>query len=86
MSLKKVLIIDDSRSFISVLRAHILNSYDYYEVVVAYSYQETQELLAQYPGEFFCAVVDIHLPDAPNGEAVELTLEHGIASIVFTGQ
>jgi len=83
MSAKHVLVIDDSRSFAAILRAQLTINYKY-EVVVASNYYEAEQLL-KHDHPFFCAIVDIHLPDAPNGEAVNLTLGHGITSIVFTG-
>ncbi|HTO32439.1 MAG TPA: diguanylate cyclase [Pararhizobium sp.] len=36
-------------------------------------------------GDFSLAVLDLNLPDAPNCEALDYVISHGIAAIVFTG-
>ena len=38
------------------------------------------------PEEYLCAVVDYNLPDAPNGEAIDSTLDSFIPTIVVTGK
>ena len=35
--------------------------------------------------EYLAAIVDLNLPDAPNGESVELALSHNVPTIVLTG-
>ena len=35
--------------------------------------------------DFFVAIVDLELPDAAKGEAVDLVIEHEIPALVFTG-
>ena len=40
--------------------------------------------IAEYQGEFFLALLDLNLPDAPHGEVVDLVLSHSIPSVVFT--
>ncbi|MCZ8528890.1 response regulator [Alteromonas sp. PRIM-21] len=35
--------------------------------------------------DYLAAIVDLNLPDAPNGESVELALSHNVPTIVLTG-
>ena len=83
--MEKVLIVEDSRSFSLMLRTAITHVKGF-ECVAAESYAEAERVLKEQANEFFCAVVDLILPDAPKGEAVDLVISHKIATIVFTGQ
>jgi len=83
--MEKVLVVEDSRSFSMMLRAAITGTVGF-ECVSAENFAEAEQILSDHSGEFFCAVVDLNLPDAPNGEAVDLVIASGIATIVFTGQ
>lgn len=50
----------------------------------ALSLADCRRLLAQHSGVYPVAVVDLNLPDAPDGEAVDLVLSHGVAAVVLT--
>ncbi|MGE4263059.1 MAG: diguanylate cyclase [Desulfovibrio sp.] len=79
-----VLIVEDSRTFSAMLSRRITGELGF-EVRLAGSLAQAVELLGS--GEdFFAALLDINLPDAPKGEVVDLVLEHGIPSIIFTGE
>lgn len=51
------------------------------------TYQEAREALEFFPDEheLVAAILDLNLPDAPNGEIVDLYLDEDIPSIVLTG-
>jgi len=57
-----------------------------FERDVAGSMKETATLIKRNKGNYFLAVVDLNLPDARDGEVVDLVQSHGIPVIVFTGQ
>lgn len=80
----KVLIIEDTRSFAMILKQLIQNAHGY-ECDIAESLEETKSLLQSGANEYFVAVVDFHLPDAPSGEAIDAVVACGIPSLVFTG-
>ncbi len=80
----KVLLVDDTNAILSLLCTHLGNLVEV-ESVSARSLAETREILHQQSGDFFLAVLDLHLPDAPNGEVVDLVRSHGIPVIVLTG-
>ncbi len=53
-------------------------------VVTCASLAELSEIIVQGQDSYAIAVVDLNLPDAPRGEALDWTVTHGIPSIVFT--
>ena len=79
----KVLIIEDSRSFSTILKQLIFEAHGL-EAVIAQSLTDLKQLLADDKDQFFVATVDLNLPDAPNGEALEPVVEADIPAIVFT--
>jgi len=56
-----------------------------YEVVLATTFAEARLKCSEHEGEFFAAIVDLNLPDAPDGEVVDFTLEQKLPTIVLTG-
>ena len=82
--MSRVLVVEDSRTFSAMLSRRITEEMGH-QVVVAPSKAKAAEILAQ-DADFFVALLDLNLPDAPAGEVVDLVLAHGIPSIVFTGE
>ncbi len=80
--MSKLLIIEDSFLIRKVIK-HLASSELNCEFDFAENYAQTKELIAN--NNYFLALADLNLPDAPNGEVVELTLEHSISTIVLTG-
>lgn len=54
------------------------------QVDIAQSYSDAERLLDEDKSRYKVAVVDLVLPDAPDGEAVDLVCRHEIAVIVLT--
>ncbi|WP_432736022.1 response regulator [Maridesulfovibrio sp. FT414] len=81
----KVLVVEDSITFSGILKRSIQDKLDV-EVVVCPDYAQAKECLERSAGEFFMALLDIVLPDAPNGEVVDMVVASGIPSVVFTGE
>ena len=82
---KSVLIIEDSRSFALLVASTLQQRYQY-ETTIAETYAAAESVLKAQSNDYFAAIVDLNLPDAPSGEAVELSAAYKIPSIVFTGQ
>ena len=80
--MSKLLIIEDSFLIRKVIK-HLASSELNCEFDFAENYAQAKELIAN--NNYFLALADLNLPDAPNGEVVELTLEHSISTIVLTG-
>jgi len=81
---QQVLLVEDSRAIASVLAAGI-NAFDGITCVVAGTFAEARGLLQTNAQAFFVAVLDLNLPDAPDGEIIDLVQEAGIPIIVLTG-
>ncbi|RUQ31216.1 MAG: diguanylate cyclase [Candidatus Competibacteraceae bacterium] len=78
-----VLVVEDSRALQGLLSSYLNGLYGL-KTVATNSLAETRAQLATGPERFFCAVLDLNLPDAPNGEVVDLVQQYGIPVIVLT--
>ena len=78
-----VLLVEDSKSIRGLLTS-VLGELGGLQVEGAASMADAEALLRDRPERFFCAVVDLNLPDAPNGEIVDLLQGHNIPVIVLT--
>jgi diguanylate cyclase (GGDEF)-like protein len=56
----------------------------HFHVDVAYTLAMAQELLDK-GNNYFIALLDLNLPDAPDGEVVDIMIENQVPSIVLTG-
>lgn len=79
----KILITEDSRFFSAAIQ-YKLKKIEEMEIYLATSYKEAEELIVEHDGNFFLALLDLNLPDAPNGEIIDLTHKVGIPSIIFS--
>ncbi|MBF0428418.1 MAG: response regulator [Magnetococcales bacterium] len=79
-----ILIVEDSISFAGLLKKRIQQALGV-EVVLASRYAEAKALLEVNSGRFFLAILDLNLPDAPNGEIVDLVVACQLPGIVLTG-
>ncbi|GAB1258362.1 response regulator [Aurantivibrio plasticivorans] len=77
----KILVVEDSPLVLKIIR-HVANAGGY-DVDYAESFSKTKALVDQNP-PYFAALVDLNLPDAPNGEVVDFALQHNINTIVLT--
>ena len=79
----RILIVEDSKFFSNLVTKAIAERIDA-QVVTAVTFAETQKVVTEAPQPFDLALVDIVLPDAPEGQVVDWLLERGVPSIVFT--
>jgi diguanylate cyclase (GGDEF)-like protein len=79
-----VLIVDDSNTVCSTLESMIKKRLGY-QPIIAHSQKECAQKLLQYRGKIAVALLDLGLPDAPNGEVVDFVTKFDIPSIVLTG-
>jgi diguanylate cyclase (GGDEF)-like protein len=82
--MKKILVVEDSEMVLKVLR-HLLLQFPQYQTLLATSFAQAQSLIAEQKNDIFAALVDLNLPDAPNGEIVDYVLAQEIPAIVITG-
>ncbi len=79
-----ILIVEDSKLISSALQSLISTELGF-TCVLAKSLKEAADVILKYKGKFDVALLDLGLPDAPNGEVVDLVTKFDIASIVLTG-
>ena len=82
--MKKILLVEDSNFFGMVTKNKIQTESNFY-VVWKKSLSETLEELNRANSNFFAAVLDFNLPDAPHGEVIDHVISKDIPVIVFTG-
>ncbi|GAB7229592.1 hypothetical protein B853_11364 [Vibrio rotiferianus CAIM 577 = LMG 21460] len=75
------MVVEDSRAYRNYLQQILTKAG--YEVLAAESYDEAKSTLASQP-ELLCAVLDYCLPDAQDGEIIDLLLSHNQKVIVLT--
>ena len=80
---QKILLVEDSRMFSSVL-SHRFQTELGLNVTHCASLKKLNEALAVDEHGFTMAVVDLNLPDSPHGEALDVAIAHHIPTIVFT--
>ncbi|KJF97499.1 response regulator [Photobacterium leiognathi] len=79
----QVLVVEDSRAFRHYLKDQLKQAG--FKAVFAENLLQAKLLLAE-PQRYLCAVLDYCLPDAQDGEIIDLVLKHKITSIVLTAQ
>ena len=83
-SSENVLIVEDSKTFGRIMKRRLEN-----DLHVSVTWKESKAdylaALNQDDARFDAAVLDVNLPDAPNGEIIDLVLSRGVPSIILTG-
>lgn len=79
-----VLLVEDNTAIREMLAVKIAQDCAF-RTLSANSLEATRALLANRSECIFCAVLDLNLPDAPNGEVVDYVLSLGIPVMVLTG-
>lgn len=80
---EQILVVEDSKVVGYTLKRKIESKLGM-KVDSSPSYERTRELLESRNGDYFMAVLDLSLPDAPHGEVVDLVTSYGIPSIILT--
>jgi len=79
-----VLVVEDSKAIRELLCGY-LRQIGGFVVETADSLAGAEALLAEHPERFFCAALDLNLPDAADGQVVDAVRAHGVPVIVLTG-
>jgi len=84
--MKKILVVDDSKTILSILKTE-LAKHDDIEAYFTQTYKDAMKLVREHRGEdcFHAALLDLNLPDAPNGEIVKLANSHKIPAVILSG-
>jgi diguanylate cyclase (GGDEF)-like protein len=82
--MKYILSVEDSRHFANQIKTSIEEQIEDTLVITAFSMSETMDLLSSEKYDFQVALLDLNLPDAPDGEIVDLVTSHNIPVFVFS--
>jgi diguanylate cyclase (GGDEF)-like protein len=82
---RTILVVEDSKMFARIL-TNSIEADNRFKVVVAETFAEVSELIESNQHQFFASLLNLNLPGASNGEAIDYVLGYKIPSIVFTGQ
>jgi len=80
--MNRILIVEDNKTLAKLLAKKIQSALDF-EVDIAYQLSEAKLFLHKY--KYFVTLLDINLPDAPNGEIVDYVLAKGQQAIILSG-
>jgi diguanylate cyclase (GGDEF)-like protein len=81
----EILLVEDAKFFRSVIKSQIEKQLGF-KVTCAENYAQACALIDARGQDFFLALLDLNLPDAPQGEIVEYVVDKNIPAIVFSGQ
>ncbi|NLC28140.1 MAG: diguanylate cyclase response regulator, partial [Campylobacteraceae bacterium] len=81
---EKILLVEDNKTLAKLLAKKTEDSLSV-EVDIAYSMEEAKNFISNTEKPYFIALLDLNLPDAPDGEVVDYVLSHNIEVIVLTG-
>ncbi len=82
--MQEILLVEDSNMFGKMTKAKIENQCNA-KVTWTKTLADTKNALQKQKGGFSLALLDLNLPDAHHGEIVDLVVDYGITSFVFTG-
>nr|WP_218573080.1 diguanylate cyclase [Pseudomonas sp. L-22-4S-12] len=81
---RNILVVEDSPLVLKILE-HLFRQEPRLQPLFCASLGEAQVLLETSASLFFAAIVDLNLPDAPDGEIVDLVLHYHLPCIVLSG-
>lgn len=81
---KRILIVEDSTMVLKVIK-HVVKTSRLIDPVYAESFAEAKAHIDSDKEGFFAVLVDLNLPDAPDGEVVDYALQNKLPTIVLTG-
>lgn len=82
--MKTILVVEDSPMVAKVIR-HVLGQNQQIRLLHADSLDAATAIIESEGTSIFAAIVDLNLPDAPNGEVVDYVLGHNLPAVVLTG-
>ena len=83
MEKSKILIVEDNKALAKLIAKKMEDNTEM-QVDVAHSLAEAQSFLTK-AKDYFITLLDLNLPDAPNGEVVDFVASKGLPIIVLTG-
>ena len=82
--MRNILVVEDSPLVLKILE-HLFRKEPTFQPIFCASLGEAQVMLETSASLFFAAIVDLNLPDAPDGEIVDLVMAYQLPCIVLSG-
>lgn len=79
---EKILMVEDNKTLAKLVSKKVALSLNV-TIDIAYTMAEAKQLITQY--NYFIALLDVNLPDAPNGEIIDFAIEKKIHALVLSG-
>ncbi|MCR4941654.1 MAG: diguanylate cyclase [Campylobacter sp.] len=79
---ERILIVEDNKSLAKLIAKKMQYNIEM-PIDIAHTLAQTSDFLED--NKYFMALLDLNLPDAPNGEVVDFVLSKGVNAIVLTG-
>ena len=83
--MERILVVDDNKALAKLIVMQMEKTIDDMTIDVAYSFAEAKILISEHDKDYFMTILDLNLPDAPNGEIVDYALSKELSAIVLTG-
>ena len=83
--MSKILLVEDNKSIALLTRKKIEEETDF-DVTWASTFWEAIKIINSERAPFVAALLDLNLPDAPDGQIVDFAISKNIPSIVFSGE
>jgi diguanylate cyclase (GGDEF)-like protein len=80
--MERILVVEDNKALSKLIAKKIAQNIEF-EVDIAHSLKEAEVLLSK-NNDYFVSLLDLNLPDAPNGEVVDYMISKKIPAIVLT--
>ena len=80
---ERILLVEDNKALSKLVKKKMEENLDF-DIIQSYTLEETNEILED-SDDFFIALLDLNLPDAPDGEVVDTVLSYNVPSIILTG-
>lgn len=81
--MERILIVEDNKMIAKIV-THIILRESGFECIVAHSLVQAKRILNRGDNNFLVTILDLNLPDAPNGEIVDYVLSLELPVIVLT--
>ncbi|MDA0657029.1 MAG: response regulator [Proteobacteria bacterium] len=79
-----LLIVEDSKFFRNVIERNIRKELVDIKILTADTYESAQTIINERQNKIFLSLLDLNLPDAPNGEIVDFVVKRNIPAVVFS--
>ena len=81
----QILLVEDLEDFAKIIRERIESRHGI-KVASAKNMAEAKALIERHRSDFFLALLNLGLPDAPNGEIVDYVATKGIPAVIFSSR